>query len=223
MAMSQTDNANHERFMARHAFPTAIAWHGLTIYAPTGVYHPHPNAESSSELLWLAAYNVNPKGKRILELGCGTGAVGLWLAHAVRHNDVWLSDIDAVAVSTAEINGMANGLSVSVRQGNLFDGLPEGMLFDVILFNPPLWNSSLESQSDSIAMDPGFGILRSFLTELDQRLDDRGEAIVLMTEDAMALDEMKRWDATKMAHQWRESPGVIHAVKLRRPKFAAVA
>jgi len=68
-------------------------------------------------------------GERLLDLGCGSGVVGL-LAQA-RGARVTAVDISSRAVDAARHNGLGD-----VRQGDLFGPVEEAH-FDVVTFNPP--------------------------------------------------------------------------------------
>lgn len=72
---------------------------------------------------------------RVLDLGCGFGAVGISIAKRYRTETV-LSDVNTRALALAKENAVRNGVSVEVVES---DGLEqvEGN-FDFILTNPPI-------------------------------------------------------------------------------------
>jgi 16S rRNA G1207 methylase RsmC len=74
--------------------------------------------------------------ERVLDLGCGYGAVGIALA---KEYDIKLTmtDINKRAVKLAKNNAKRNGVSADVFQGDMFSSLPSGAEFDVVLLNPP--------------------------------------------------------------------------------------
>jgi len=74
---------------------------------------------------------------RVADLGTGSGAIALALAHERPHWLVVATDQSADALRVASDNATALGIrNVSFRQGNWCEALPEG-LFDMILSNPP--------------------------------------------------------------------------------------
>ena len=85
-------------------------------------------------------------GGRILDVGCGSGVIGITLAAA--NVDVHLSmvDVDALAVACAKQNALSNGLGerVVVVNGDLYDAFPD-QSFDLILSNPPFHEGSAVS------------------------------------------------------------------------------
>ncbi|HEV3143374.1 MAG TPA: methyltransferase [Gemmataceae bacterium] len=94
----------------------------------------------------LAAAEVKP-GDRVLDLGCGAGAVGLAAARKAGPNgQITLADSNVRAVALAETNARAAGLAgfqalASIR----LEGLPPGS-FDVVLTNPPYYASQSIAQ-----------------------------------------------------------------------------
>ena len=76
--------------------------------------------------------------RRILDLCCGSGCIGLAAALKFPSATVDLADVDAQAVDLACRNSRLHGLEARTRvfQSDLFDGLPEGS-WDLIVSNPP--------------------------------------------------------------------------------------
>lgn len=82
------------------------------------------------------AFEFVYKGPRVLEVGCGTGCIGLSLAkEATVH--VTMTDISPDALSCARRNAEALGMDalVDVREADCADGI-DGP-FDVLVSNPP--------------------------------------------------------------------------------------
>lgn len=80
-----------------------------------------------------------PRVPRLLDVGTGSGAIAL--AVASEHPGVQAVgvDIDTRALDIAGRNARRLGLTerVELFQSDLFDGLPEGACFDLIVSNPP--------------------------------------------------------------------------------------
>jgi release factor glutamine methyltransferase len=75
-----------------------------------------------------------PAGKNVLEIGCGSGIITLFLADKSTH--VTAVDVSADAVDNTRINLAANAIeNVTVILGNAFDKV--GGSFDVVASNPP--------------------------------------------------------------------------------------
>ena len=87
------------------------------------------------------------KGRKewdVLDLCCGSGAVGISLAKICSNVKVTATDISAEAVETAEAN--AEDLRVKVRflTGDIFDPV-KGRKFDMIVSNPPYIRTNMIS------------------------------------------------------------------------------
>ncbi len=90
-----------------------------------GVYEP----EDDSYLLM----NIEEIRGNVIEIGCGTGIVGL--SYAKEGARVTSVDISERAVRCAKQNATSNGISINIVRTNLFDGI-KGR-FDYSIFNPP--------------------------------------------------------------------------------------
>ena len=85
-------------------------------------------------MLSFVEFNADDK---VLDLGCGYGAVGILAAKFVDPGNVFLIDIDKTAVQYARCNAEINGVpGVNVILSNAFENLNETG-FSLILSNPP--------------------------------------------------------------------------------------
>jgi release factor glutamine methyltransferase len=111
------------------------AFRYLELAVGSGVLVPRPETESVAEL----AMNLLPEGGRIVDVGTGSGAIGLAVADERPDADVWATDISDEALVWAERNRQALGKSVQIVKADLFDGLEPALrgTFDVIVSNPP--------------------------------------------------------------------------------------
>ncbi|MFN3609368.1 MAG: class I SAM-dependent methyltransferase [Hyphomonas sp.] len=63
------------------------------------------------------------RGKRVLDIACGSGMVGI-AAAAAGASAVWVNDIDPICEAAAALNAEANGVSLSWRGSNLLEAPP---------------------------------------------------------------------------------------------------
>ena len=112
-----------------------ITKRGLRFRLAPGVFHP--SLYHSTDILLDYALGLNLEKKRILELGCGSGFISMFLAkhHAV---EMYASDINQAAVESLRENSIRNQTEVEVRYSDLFTDLSE-LKFDIILVNPPYY------------------------------------------------------------------------------------
>ena len=105
---------------------------GLRISVAPGVFVPRPRSEF---LVGVAASLLDPTSS-VLDLCCGSGAIGAALLAARPGMSLVAADLDPAAVECARRN-LPAGTEVLI--GNLFDPLPEGFRgrFDVIVANAP--------------------------------------------------------------------------------------
>ena len=95
---------------------------------------PRPESEGLVEVA-LAALHTLPLGSW-LDLGCGSGAVGLALAGEVPQARVWLTDNSEAALAVAVGNAKRLGLSVTSRAGDWYAAVG-ARRFALIVSNPP--------------------------------------------------------------------------------------
>ena len=75
------------------------------------------------------------KNSKVLDIGCGIGALGI-IAAKFSGADVVMSDINKRAVMLAKKNAELNNINAEICQGNLYESINYNS-FDVILSNPP--------------------------------------------------------------------------------------
>lgn len=106
----------------------------LTFVVDTGIFASHgldPGTALLIENLTLR------RTDRVLDLGCGWGAVGVAAAKSARDGRVVLTDVNRRAARLARQNVERNGVrNAEVRVGSLFAPVV-GETFDVIATNPP--------------------------------------------------------------------------------------
>ena len=106
-------------------------FHGLRFEITPDVLIPR----HETELLVELGMAKLPKGGSILDLGAGSGAIAVSLAHARRDAQVTASDISPDALSLARRNAAAHAVALQFVQSNWFEQI-EGK-FDLVISNPP--------------------------------------------------------------------------------------
>jgi 16S rRNA (guanine1207-N2)-methyltransferase len=106
----------------------------LTFVVDRGVFGSHGLDPGTSLLIENLALT---KTDRVLDLGCGWGAVGVAAARAARDGHVVLTEVNRRAARLARLNVERNHAdNAEVRVGDLFAPVA-GERFDVIATNPP--------------------------------------------------------------------------------------
>ena len=106
---------------------------GLDLAVDARVLVPRPDTETL--VAWALEVLQVSGGRHVLDLGTGSGAIALALAHARPGLRVEAVDQSADALSVARANGARLCLAVSWRQASWLDGAPVGL--DLIVSNPP--------------------------------------------------------------------------------------
>jgi release factor glutamine methyltransferase len=96
-----------------------------------------PRADTETLIEWvLELADSLPDQARVIDLGTGTGAIALSLAHEFSHWDVQGVDLVPQAVELAQYNAKLNNLDqVRFFQSSWFDRVDDR--FDLIVSNPP--------------------------------------------------------------------------------------
>lgn len=132
---------------------------GLRIAVDPGVFVPR---QRTAFLVEQASRLAKP-GAVVLDLCCGSGALGVALAAAVQNVELFAADIDPAAVVSARRN-IPSG---QVFEGDLFDPLPASLRgrVDILLANTPY------VPTDAIGMMPPEARLHEALVALDGGTD----------------------------------------------------
>jgi len=117
-----------------------------------------------------------------VDLGTGSGAIGLSIAVEVERAEVWLTDAsaDALVVARSNLTGIGRAATrVQVAEGSWFEALPKELVgaVDVIVSNPPYVALSDEVEDIVREWEP-----QSALFAGEDGLDD----IRMILEDAPA-------------------------------------
>jgi release factor glutamine methyltransferase len=111
-------------------------FYGLPFHVNRDVLIPRPETEHLVEtVMALAAEFVRPK---IVDVGTGSGAIAVALAHALPFAEITATDISADALAVAKANAARNGVADRVRffKGDLLEAVA-GEHFDIVISNPP--------------------------------------------------------------------------------------
>lgn len=165
----------------------------LRIAIDPGVFVPRQR----TEFLVREAIAIAGSGAVLLDLCCGSGAIGIAISSAIDGAELYASDIDPAAVRNARRNVAVSG--GRVFQGDLFDPLPDFLRgrVDILAANVPY------VPTDAIALMPpeardfeprvtldggvdGLDILRRVAAEAPQWLASDG-CLLVETSEGQAL------------------------------------
>ena len=112
---------------------------GLSFSVNPSTLIPRPDTET---LVELAIKSIGDAKVKVLDIGTGSGCIGISVAHFCKNADVTLLDISADALETAQKNAERNGADVKLLQCDILSEIPDGE-YDIILSNPPYIESEI--------------------------------------------------------------------------------
>lgn len=121
---------------------------------------------------------------RVVDIGTGTGVLGLTMKLERPEDNVTITDISEGALAVAKENAQTLGADVSFKQGDLLEPL-KGETYDVVLCNPPyisedevaVMDQSVldhEPQSALFAEDDGLAIYKRLAGSLEDYVNPQG-------------------------------------------------
>ncbi len=159
---------------------------GLAVPGLEGKLRPHYGVflPTRTEYLELLHELPSQKGKRVFDIGCGTGVLSfLLLQHGAA--SVVATDLDARSVACAQDNARRFGVEerFEAREADLF---PAGKA-DLVVCNPPWIPEPPKNRVDRAVFDEGSEFLRRFLHELPAHLNLGGEGLLILSDLAVLL------------------------------------
>jgi release factor glutamine methyltransferase len=143
--LTSVEVANYEAFIARRLRNEPIQYitgeqefYGLTLRVTPAVLIPRPETEHLVESV-LAELDTS-RSYRILDIGTGSGAIAIALAHHLPQAHVTAVDLSPAALAVAVVNAARHGLTDRIHfvQSDLLAALaPNEPPFDAIVSNPP--------------------------------------------------------------------------------------
>jgi release factor glutamine methyltransferase len=115
-------------------------FYGLPLHVNPAVLVPRSSTEDLVEAV-LGELNVSPQidGLRIVDVGTGSGAIAIALAHHLPHAAVTALDLSSAALEVAAGNAERNGVAERIRffESDLLTAIAGEPGFDAIVSNPP--------------------------------------------------------------------------------------
>jgi len=228
--IGEAELAAYRELVRRRAAGEPTAWLtgrkefcGLPFRVDARVLVPRPE----TELVVEAALAALPEGGAALDLCTGSGCIAISLARARPGARVVATELSAEALEVARANAAALAAAVDLRQGDLYDPLPPGERFDVVVANPPYVPSGeIEGLSREVRREPrqaldggadGLAVIRRVVAGAPERLREGGALVVEMHESHLAsLPGLCREAGLADARAFRDLAGLPRWVVARR-------
>jgi release factor glutamine methyltransferase len=86
---------------------------------------------------WALEIIPTTQASSVLDLGTGSGAIGLAIKANRANSTVTLLDASQASLAVASSNAISLGLAIHALQSNWFESIPASDRFDLIVSNPP--------------------------------------------------------------------------------------
>jgi release factor glutamine methyltransferase len=152
---------------------------GLRLVILPSVFHPRFFGSSKIFAAYLRTQDL--AGKRFLDLGTGSGILGLVasLAGAV----VIAVDVNPQAVECARRNAAQAGMAMECRVSDLFSAVV-GQRFDVIAWNPPFFPKMAGTAAEAaLFAGENYSTIRRFAGQVREHLAPGGRLLLILSED----------------------------------------
>ena len=113
-----------------------VNFYGLKFIVNKNVLIPRFETEELVEQVVEYAKNLNKDKIKILDLGCGSGAIGLTLKSILKDSEVTLIDISKEALEVAKLNANNLNLDVTFIESDWLSNV-ELDKYDIVVSNPP--------------------------------------------------------------------------------------
>jgi len=201
-----------------------VAFHRRDFRTDARALIPRPETEELAE--WILSWKL-PENQRVLDMGCGSGVLGLTLAAERPGWDVTLADISAQALELAEENaGLLGIVNTRFVLSDLFRALDGA--FDGIVANLPyVPESERATLSREVLCDPalalfggmdGLDLIRRFIPEAYGHLKPGGWLVLEIGHDqASQVAEFLQTSAFTAIDVKTDLSGVARFPFARRP------
>lgn len=181
MVCRRAFNRLYRVYVLRHiARPSEARFLGRRFVTHPDVFHPVYFL--STRILARHVEAMDLAGKRFLDMGTGSGALGI--VASSRGAEVTACDINPKAVETARENARRNGARMEVLQSDLFSAV-EGRTFDVVCFNIPFYPKEPSTDLErAFYAGRDFATVRAFASGCASVVAEGGTAVVIFSEDS---------------------------------------
>ena len=155
---------------------------GFTLCVQPGVFHPKLFKTTKAFGRFLSTQALS--GKRVLEMGCGSGLLSLIAAR--QGGKVTAVDVNPAAVSCTRFNALLNGLECEIdcAESDLFRKVSDRSGFDLIMWSPPFYPRNPSDMAERAWYSgEGYSVIRDFANSVRQFLNTGGFVYLLLSTE----------------------------------------
>lgn len=150
----------------------------IALEIPDRVYEPQEDSLLIAEI--LEGYDL--KGKKCLDMGCGSGLLAILMAK--KGSIVTAVDVNPEAIKITASNAKANNVKIKTIKSNLFSALNDS--YDFVAFNPPYLPKSEEdnkskSKEQWSGGKTGRDVIEKFFKHTKNHLNKNGKIIMVFS------------------------------------------
>ena len=147
-----------------------------------------PRADTET-LVETVISKIGKKKLKVLDIGTGSGCIGISIAKLCKNTEVTLLDYSDGILSVAKKNAELNGVDVKLEKCDILEEIPEGK-YDIVVSNPPYIETETIFSLDNIvssyepveALDGGFDGLMFYRRIIEIASDILGEGGLIAFE-----------------------------------------
>ncbi|WP_242085161.1 methyltransferase [Aestuariivivens sediminis] len=159
--------------------PRPFRYKDIHIIIYPGVFAPQ--FTFSTKLLLNYMEGLDLKGKRFLELGCGSGIIALNASK--KGAFVTASDINKNAISQLQQSAVSNQLELKTIISDLFNAITEPH-YDYIFINPPYYPKTPQTiEEHAWYCGPHFEYFKKLFEQLPTYVASKSEIILILSEN----------------------------------------
>lgn len=132
-------------------------------------------------------FGKEPKIK-IVDIGTGSGILGIYLKEYFKNSHVICTDISEKALQIAEKNAKSHNVEIDFRKGDMIEPIKEEEKVDVIISNPPYIGDKGTVDPQTLKYEPHLALFASPKTKYYEKIMSLIDTFVLNEKFLIALE-----------------------------------